>query len=106
MPHYFADYSTRLRFLSEEELRRDHADMPHGGYVLRSGDTSADQRQMMEFCLKLGSNPEFTASVLVACALATHRINPQGHQGAFTLFDGAPGLLSHEAPEALRRRLL
>lgn len=106
MPHYFADYSTRVHFLSEEELRRDHADMPHGGYVLRSGDTSADQRQMMEFSLKLGSNPEFTASVLVACARATHRLNRQGQHGAFTLFDVAPGLLSPEAPEALRRRLL
>src|SRR5690625_5427233 len=104
MPHYFADYSTRVHFLSEEELRRDHADMPHGGYVLRSGDTSADQRQMMELSLKLGSNPEFTASVLVPYARATHRPNRQAPHGPFTPVHVAPGLLSPQAPDALRRR--
>lgn len=103
MPHYFADYDTTVNFISQEELERDHARLPHGGFVLRSGKTDAENRQLIELGIKLGSNPEFTASVLVAYARAAHRLHQQGESGARTPFDIAPGLLSPHSPEALRR---
>lgn len=106
MPHYFADYDTSVTFIDEETLRRDHASMPHGGFVLRSGGTGAGSRQLVEFRLTLDSNPEFTASVMVAYARACHRLHQQGVRGAATVLDVAPGLLSPKSMETLRRELL
>lgn len=106
MPDYFADYDTTVNFISEEELKRDHSQMPHGGFVIRSGATSEGVNQVIEYSLKLDSNPEFTSSVLVAYARATFRMNQQNQTGAKTAFDVPPGLLSIKSPEALRRDLL
>lgn len=106
MPDYFADYDTRVHFITEEELRRDHSAMPHGGFVIRSGQTGSGTNQVVEFSLKLDSNPEFTASVLVAYARAAFRLHQQGQHGARTVFDIAPGLLSPKSPEQLRKELL
>lgn len=106
MPHYFDEYDTTVNFISAEELRRDHGAMPHGGFVIRSGNTSADNAQVIEYGLKLGSNPEFTSSVLVAYARAVHRLHQQGEYGAKTVFDVAPGLLSPRSAEQLRAELL
>lgn len=106
MPDYFADYDTTVNVISEEELRREHAAMPHGGFVMRSGSTGAGTTQVIEYALKLESNPEFTASVMVAYARAAHRLNRQGESGARTVFDIAPGLLSPRSAEELRREML
>jgi len=106
MPHYFADYDTVVHFISEEELKRSHSAMPHGGIVLRSGQTGENTGQLMEFSLQLGSNPEFTASVLVACARAAHRFAREGAAGAKTMFDIPFAYLSPKSPEALRAELL
>ncbi|MBI6629450.1 diaminopimelate dehydrogenase [Pontibaca salina] len=106
MPHYFDGYDTTVNFISAEELARDHQAMVHGGFVIRSGNTSPDTTQVMEYGLKLGSNPEFTASVLVACARAVHRMNALGQVGAKTIYDVPLGLLSRRSPEELRAQLL
>ncbi|HEY8529603.1 MAG TPA: diaminopimelate dehydrogenase [Paenibacillaceae bacterium] len=106
MPHYFADYHTIVHFIDEEELRAKHSAMPHGGFVIRSGVTGQGTKQLMEFTLKLGSNPEFTASVLVAYARAAYRLHKEGVTGAKTVFDIAPAYLSLRSPEELRRDLL
>lgn len=106
MPHYFADYDTTVTFIGEDEFRRDHTKMPHGGFVMRSGTTGQGSRQLVELRLALDSNPEFTANVLVACARACHRMRKQGDVGAKTMFDIAPGLLSPRSAEELRRELL
>ncbi|MHA3903176.1 diaminopimelate dehydrogenase [Castellaniella sp. WN] len=106
MPDYFADYDTTVHFIDEASLAREHAGMPHGGFVIRSGQTGATERQAMEFSLKLDSNPAFTSSVLVAYARAAWRMKSAGETGARTVFDVAPGLLSPRSPEALRKALL
>lgn len=106
MPDYFADYDTTVHFISEEELRRDHAAMPHGGFVIRSGQTGNASTQVMEYSLRLDSNPEFTASVLVAYARAAYRLHQSGERGARTVLDIAPALLSPKSPAELRRELL
>ncbi|MHA3771819.1 diaminopimelate dehydrogenase [Verrucomicrobiota bacterium sgz303538] len=106
MPHYFADYDTAVAFISQEELDRDHATLPHGGFVIRSGETSEGNRHLIEFGLKLDSNPEFTSSVLAAYARAVHRLAMKGEQGARTVFDIPIGLLSPHTPEVLRRDYL
>jgi diaminopimelate dehydrogenase len=106
MPNYFADYDTTVTFITEEELRRDHAGMPHGGFVIRSGVTGQGTKQIIEFSLKLESNPEFTASVLVAYARAAIRLHREGQSGAKTVFDIPFGLLSPKSPEELRATLL
>ena len=106
MPDYFADYNTTVNFIDEETLRKEHNSMPHGGFVIRSGNSSAEQNQVVEFSLKLDSNPEFTASVLVAYARACYRMNQTGQYGAKTAFDVAPGLLSMKPPEQLRKEIL
>lgn len=106
MPDYFADYNTTVNFISEETLKRDHATMPHGGFVIRSGETGEGSKQVMEFSIRLDSNPEFTASVLVAYARATHRLNQKGEVGAVTPFDVAPSLLSPKSAADLRKELL
>ena len=106
MPHYFDEYDTTVTFISADELRRDHGAMPHGGFVIRSGSTSAGSGQVIEYGLKLDSNPEFTASVLVAYARAVHRLHQQGRFGALTVFDVAPGLLSPKSAAELRAESL
>ncbi len=106
MPDYFADYDTSVNFIDEATLMRDHRRMPHGGFVIRSGNTSAGHAQVIEYSLQLESNPEFTASVLVAYARAAYRLNRQGQCGAMTAFDVAPGLLSIKSPAQLREELL
>lgn len=106
MPHYFADYDTTVNFITAEELARDHAAMVHGGFVIRSGNTSKDHAQVIEYSLKLGSNPEFTSSVLVAYARAAYRLHQRGEHGARTVFDVAPGLLSPKSAEVLRAEYL
>lgn len=106
MPDYFADYDTTVNFIDEETLARDHQRMPHGGFVIRSGNTSTEQSQVMEFSLKLDSNPEFTASILVAYSRACYRMNQMQQYGAKTAFDVAPGLLSIKSPAQLRQELL
>lgn len=106
MPDYFADYDTTVNFISAETLACDHAEMPHGGFVIRSGTTGTDSSQIIEFGLKLGSNPEFTSSVLVAYARAAYRLRQQGDIGAKSVLDIAPGLLSPKTPAELRKELL
>lgn len=106
MPAYFADYDTTVHFISQEALDRDHSGMPHGGFVLRSGVTGSGTPQVNEYALKLGSNPEFTSSVVVAYARAAYRLHRDGQTGARTVFDIAPGLLSPKSPADLRRELL
>lgn len=106
MPNYFADYDTVVHFISEEELKANHSTMPHGGMVLRSGHTGENSTQIFEFGLKLDSNPEFTASVLVAYARAVYKLSAKGESGARTVFDIPFGLMSPHSPEELRKRLL
>ena len=106
MPDYFADYDTTVNFIDQATLAKDHQRMPHGGFVIRSGNTSDEHKQVLEFSLKLESNPEFTASVLVAYARACYRLNQMQQYGAKTAFDVAPGLLSMKSPEQLRAELL
>lgn len=106
MPDYFEPYDTTVHVVSPEELARDHTGAPHGGFVIRSGTTSDASSQTMEFRLALESNPEFTASVLVAYARAAARLAASADHGAKTPFDIAPGLLSPKSPEQLRAELL
>ncbi|WP_270167331.1 diaminopimelate dehydrogenase [Paenibacillus sp. SYP-B4298] len=106
MPNYFADYDTTVTFISEEQLRAEHGTMPHGGFVIRSGITGESTKQIIEFGLKLESNPEFTASVLVAYARAAYRLSNEGQRGAKTVFDIPFGHLSPKSPEQLRKELL
>ncbi|USB33174.1 diaminopimelate dehydrogenase [Paenibacillus sp. YPG26] len=106
MPNYFADYETVVHFVSEETLAAEHGTMPHGGHVIRSGRTGEGNTQIIEFGLKLDSNPEFTASVLVAYARAAYRLAQKGESGAYTVFDIPFGLLSPKSPEQLRKELL
>jgi diaminopimelate dehydrogenase len=106
MPNYFADYDTTVSFVTQEELDRDHAGLPHGGFVLRSGVTGGGPTQLLEFRLQLGSNPEFTGSTMVAYARAIHRMRKAGRTGALTVFDVPFGLLSPLPPEKLRKQLL
>jgi len=106
MPNYFADYDTIVHFISEEELKKDHSAMPHGGMVLRSGKTGENSTQIYEFALKLDSNPEFTASVLVAYARAVYKLSQAGQSGARTVFDIPFGLMSPKSPEQLRKEIL
>lgn len=106
MPNYFADFDTTVHFISEETLRKEHDRMPHGGFVIRSGTTNAPHQHVIEYSLRLESNPEFTASVLVAYARATYRLNQQGQFGAKTVLDVPPGLLSIKSAAQLRKELL
>ncbi|MGC4019686.1 MAG: diaminopimelate dehydrogenase [Muricomes sp.] len=107
MPNYFSDYDTIVHFITEEELKQNHSKMPHGGFVIRSGETGREgNSHVIEYSLKLDSNPEFTASVLVSYARAAHRLSKTGESGAKTVFDIPPVLLSSKTPEQLRAELL
>lgn len=106
MPNYFADYKTTVHFISEEELKKNHSQMPHGGFVIRSGLTGENNNQLMEFSLKLDSNPEFTSNVLVAYARAAYKLSKEGQHGAKTVFDIPPIYLSPKSIETLRKELL
>ena len=108
MPNYFEPYDTTVHFISQEELDRDHKGIPHGGFVMRSGVTGehGETKQMIEYSLKLGSNPEFTASVLVCCARAVYKMNANGFVGCKTIFDVPPAYLSPKSGEELRKTLL
>ena len=108
MPNYFADYDTTVHFITMDEMKRDHSGLPHGGTVIRSGKTGwqSENTAIIEYNLKLDSNPEFTASVLVAYARAAYRLNQKGDKGCKTVFDIPPALLSATSPEELRKNLL
>lgn len=108
MPNYFSDYDTTVHFISQEELDRDHSGIPHGGFVLRSGKTGweGEHSHLIEYSLKLDSNPEFTSSVLVAYARAAYRLYKEGQSGCKTVFDIAPAYLSAKSGEELRATML
>uniref|UniRef100_UPI00262D2160 diaminopimelate dehydrogenase n=1 Tax=uncultured Campylobacter sp. TaxID=218934 RepID=UPI00262D2160 len=108
MPNYFDDYDTSVHFIDMETLKREHGGIPHGGFVLRSGVSGehGENKHLIEFSLKLDSNPEFTASVLVAYARAAYRLAQSGESGAFSVFDIAPALLSPKSADELRREIL
>ncbi len=108
MPNYFADYDTTVHFISEEELKRNHSGIPHGGFVLRSGKTgwNSENSHIIEYSLKLDSNPEFTSSVIIAYARAAFRLASEGQSGCKTVFDIAPAYLSKKSGEELRREML
>lgn len=108
MPNYFSDYDTTVHFISEEELKRDHSGIPHGGFVLRSGKTgwNKENSHLIEYSLKLDSNPEFTSCVIVAYARAAYRMAKEGQSGCKTVFDVAPLYLSAKSPEELRASML
>lgn len=108
MPNYFADYDTTVHFITEEELARDHSGIPHGGFVIRSGKTGLDSEHnhIIEYSLKLDSNPEFTASVIVAFARAAYKLNREGACGCKTVFDVPPAYLSAKSPSELRKEML
>ena len=108
MPAYFADYDTTVHFITEEEMKRDHAALPHGGFVIRSGKTGWDleNNHVIEYSLKLDSNPEFTSSVIVACARAAYRMKQEGAKGCKTVLDIPPAYLSAMSGEYLRAHML
>ncbi len=108
MPNYFADYDTTVNFISEEEFNKNHVGIPHGGSVIRSGKTgeNLENKHVIEYKITLDSNPEFTASVIVAYARAAYRLNSEGKSGCQTVFDIAPAYLSPKSGEELRKNLL
>lgn len=108
MPNYFSDYETTVTFISEEDIKRDHCTLPHGGFVIRTGQTGfcKENKSTIEFRLALESNPEFTSSFLVAYARAVHRLSIKGETGARTVFDIPPALISPLSPEELRASML
>ncbi|SDB05669.1 diaminopimelate dehydrogenase [Eubacterium oxidoreducens] len=108
MPNYFSDYDTTVHFISEEEMQRDHAGIPHGGFVFRTGVTGLEKehKHVIEYSLKLDSNPEFTSSVILAFARAIHRLSGEGQVGCKTVFDIAPAYLSPLSGEELRAHML
>ena len=108
MPNYFADYDTTVHFISEEELKANHSGIPHGGFVLRSGVTGweKEHKHLIEYSLKLDSNPEFTSSVLIAYARAAYRLSKEGQSGCKTVFDIAPAYLSAKDGAELRKEML
>ena len=108
MPNYFADYDTIVHFITAEEMKRDHSGIPHGGFVIHAGKTGKDKENtnIIEYSLKLDSNPEFTSSVLVSCARAAYRMKQEGFVGCKTILDIPPSYLSPASGEELRKRLL
>ena len=108
MPNYFADYDTTVHFISKEELNRDHKNLPHGGFVIRSGRTGekGKNKHIIEYSLKLDSNPEFTSSVLVCYARAAYKMSAEGMKGCKTVFDVAPVYLTSKSGEEIRKEML
>lgn len=108
MPNYFADYDVTVHFISQEELNKNHSGIPHGGFVIRSGKTgwNGENNHVIEYSLKLDSNPEFTSCVLVAYARAAYRMNREGQKGCKTVFDVAPAYLCRQSGEELRKHML
>ena len=108
MPNYFADYNTTVHFITKEEMAEKHSGIPHGGFVIRSGKTgvNGEHQHIIEYSLKLDSNPEFTASVLTAYARAAHKLHGEGECGCMTAFDIAPKYLSEKSPAELVRTML
>ena len=108
MPNYFSDYDTTVHFISAEEMARDHSELPHGGFVIRTGKTglNKEHNHVIEYSLKLDSNPEFTASVITAFARAAVRLHKEGVTGCKTVFDIAPAYLSPLSGEELRKKML
>ena len=106
MPNYFRDYNTIVHFVSEEELKLNHSTMPHGGFVIHSGNTGNGNKHILEFSLKLDSNPEFTSSVLIALSRAAFKMYKAGETGAKTILDIPPAMLSPKSAEELRKELL
>ena len=108
MPNYFADYDTIVHFITKEELDRDHSAIPHGGFVIRSGKTgfNKEHNHIIEYSLKLDSNPEFTSSVIVAYARAAYKLKKEGATGCKTVFDIPPAYLSTKTPQELYKEML
>lgn len=108
MPNYFSDYDTTVHFITEEEMKRDHGRLPHGGFVIRSGKTgwNLENSHVIEYSLKLDSNPEFTSSVIAACARAAYRMGLEGQSGCKTILDIPPAYMSAKSGEQLRKELL
>jgi diaminopimelate dehydrogenase len=106
MPNYFDEYDTTVHFISEEELKANHSKLPHGGFVIRSGETGNGNKEIIEYSLKLDSNPEFTSSTLLAYARACYRFYSEGNFGAKTVFDVPPSYLSALSGDELREKLL
>jgi diaminopimelate dehydrogenase len=108
MPNYFADYDTTVHFITADEMKREHGGIPHGGMVLRSGKTglNGENTHIIEYSLKLDSNPEFTSSVIVAYARAVYRMSKEGMSGCKTVFDVAPAYLSPKSGDELRASIL
>ena len=106
MPHYYSEYDTEVKFISAEEMSRNHSAYPHGGFVLTSGETSKNNRQILEYKCTLSSNPEFTGGVLVACARAVVRLKQSGQTGAFTMLDVPPALFSPHSGDTLRSKYM
>ena len=108
MPNYFDEYDTIVHFISEEELKKEHSKMPHGGMVIRNGKTgiNLENTHTIEYNLDLESNPEFTASVLLAFSRAAYRLKSEGKTGCMTVFDVPPAYLSKKSAEELRKELL
>lgn len=106
MPNYFSDYNTTVNFITEEDLKENHSGIPHGGFVIRTGVTGENTKQRMELSLDLGSNPQFTSSVLVAYARAAYRMSKEGQSGARTVLDIPFSYLSPKSGEQLRKELL
>ena len=106
MPNYFADYDTTVHFISEEEMKRDHSGLPHGGSVIYTGETGEGNKHVIEYSLNLDSNPEFTGSVLAAYARAAYRMNQRGESGARTVFDIAPAMISPLSGDEIRAHYL
>lgn len=106
MPNYFDEYDTTVHFISEEELKENHSKMNHGGFVIHSGKTGEGNKHVIEYSLKLDSNPQFTSSVLIALARANYRLQEEGKKGAFSILDIPPAYLSPKTKEELRKELL
>lgn len=108
MPNYFADYDTTVNFITMEEMKKNHSNLPHGGFVIRTGKTGWDDehKHVIEYSLKLDSNPEFTASVIVAYSRAAYRLHKEGKIGAHTVFDIAPAYLLDMSADEMREHLL
>lgn len=106
IPDYFVGYDTTVHFITEEELQKNHSNMPHGGFVIRTGETENNHKQKIEFNLSLDSNPEFTSSVLIAFARAVYRMSQEGKNGAFSIFDVPLAYISPMSGEELRKKFL